>query len=62
MNQKLLDLQTHWDKSLISSYVKENPYSLSRPFAYGVPEEYKVDYSKIVTDKYGNTTITITNF
>lgn len=40
MNQKLLDLQTHWDKSLISSYVKENPYSLSRPFAYGVPEEY----------------------
>lgn len=27
----------------------------------GVPEEYKVDYSDIETDEYGNTTITITN-
>lgn len=46
MNAKLLKWQTQWDKDCIKQYIqdnpqtKDNPKTLSRPFAYGVSEEY----------------------
>ena len=46
MNAELLKWQKQWDKDCIKQYIqdnpqtKDNPKTLSRPFAYGVSEEY----------------------
>ena len=40
VNNQLLKLQQLWDEQYAKTYSKEHPQSISRPFAYGVPEEY----------------------
>lgn len=39
-NKQLLKLQEQWDDKSVKPYAREYPKSISRPFAYGVPEEY----------------------
>lgn len=40
MNTELLAWQTQWDEKCIMQYTKMSQKSISRPFAYGVSEEY----------------------
>lgn len=40
MNKAMLRLQQQWEEMVLLPYVKKYPHTMSRPFAYGVPEAY----------------------